>query len=229
MTDPLVVVHTSDIHLGSGADHGLPALQSVLLAARHDKAHVLLLAGDIFDNNRVDRAFVRDVAALLGDAGLPVVILPGNHDCLTPDAVYREACFAALPNVHILGLTAGEAVVFEELRLEVWGRAHLDYEDMAPLASPPPRSDRRWHIGMAHGHFVRDQYDEGRSYLIRRDHLEQVRFDYLALGHWDVWTPLETSAGPAYYSGSPHLARSVNLVHLDEVRGVQVARRRLTG
>jgi hypothetical protein len=98
---------------------------------------------------------------------------------------------------------------------------------MSPLSPAPSRAGLRWHIGMAHGHFVRDHYDEGRSYLIRQEHLRQLRFDYLALGHWDVWTSLEHTGCPAFYSGSPHLAKSVNVVQLDEAAGVQVMRRQV--
>jgi DNA repair exonuclease SbcCD nuclease subunit len=228
MTEPVTIVHTSDIHLGSGhGELGMAALQSVITAAQRENANMLLLAGDIFDNNRVDRSFVREVAAVMGDSGLPTIILPGNHDCLTPDAIYRESCFEGIDTVHVLGLTTTESLVLPKFSLEVWGRAHLDYEDMTPLTETPPRTDLRWHVGMAHGHFVRDHYDEGRSYLIRSEHLDQVSFDYVALGHWDVWTALEHAGVPVYYSGSPQLAKSVNLIYLDESRGVHVVRRHL--
>jgi DNA repair exonuclease SbcCD nuclease subunit len=228
MTRQLTLVHTSDIHLGSGyGDQGVDALQAVLHTAEAEDAHILLLAGDIFDNNRVPRDLVHEVAQMLAATGRETVVLPGNHDCLTPDSVYREACFTGLPNVHIIGLTTEDTAVFAEYDLEVWGRAHVDYEDMSPLDPSPARAATRWHIGMAHGHFVRDRDDEMRSYLIRSDHLERLSFDYLALGHWDVWTPLDHTGSAAYYSGSPHLAKSVNVVHLDVEVGVRVSRREL--
>ena len=86
-------------------------------------------------------------AGMLRDYGKPVVILPGNHDPLTPDSVYRRGGLGEISNVSILGLNAGKAVLFPEFELEIWGHAHLDYTDMSPLANPRPRTTRccaRW-------------------------------------------------------------------------------------
>ena len=101
----------------------------MLDAARVAGADVLLLAGDVFDHNRVPLEFIDRAARLLGDAGVPVVILPGNHDCLTPNSVYRRGGLADPANVQVLGITVDEAVEFAELELEIWGRPHLDHAD----------------------------------------------------------------------------------------------------
>ncbi len=92
---------------------------------------------------------------LLVGAGRPVVILPGNHDPLTPDSVYRRSAIAELPHVHVLGLTHEQAVVFPDYELEIWGHAHHHYDNMVPLRSPRPRV-ARWHITLAHGHYEAD-------------------------------------------------------------------------
>jgi hypothetical protein len=51
--------------------------------------------------------------------------------------------------------------------------------------------------------------------------------DYLALGHWD--RPMRVGNGivPAYYSGSPDLAGTVNLIRLTTGGEVVVTRERL--
>ena len=36
--------------------------------------------------------------------------------------------------------------------LEIWGQAHRDYFDMAPLRGARPRSTR-WQVAVAHGHY----------------------------------------------------------------------------
>jgi hypothetical protein len=51
--------------------------------------------------------------------------------------------------------------------------------------------------------------------------------DYLALGHWDRPMQVGNGAVPAYYSGSPALAGTVNLVHLTASGEVVVTRERL--
>jgi DNA repair exonuclease SbcCD nuclease subunit len=51
--------------------------------------------------------------------------------------------------------------------------------------------------------------------------------DYLALGHWDRPMRVGNGAVPAYYSGSPELAQTVNLVHLTPAGEVIVTREAL--
>ncbi|HXG42221.1 MAG TPA: metallophosphoesterase, partial [Dehalococcoidia bacterium] len=114
------LVHTSDLHLGAAygswhgrdVDHGLPLLERVLAAALAEEADALLLVGDIFDSNRVGEALVAAVARLLTALPLPVVFLPGNHDCYTADSVYRrleQACTGAT-NVHVVRSPEGETL-----------------------------------------------------------------------------------------------------------------------
>ena len=63
MQKSLTVVHTSDVHLDSRDTDAAPdgfrsraerAFSGVVDAARAEDADLLLIAGDLFDNNRVD-------------------------------------------------------------------------------------------------------------------------------------------------------------------------------
>src|SRR5207253_11452091 len=96
MASPLevVIVHSSDLHLGvddSFSDHDrLAALPKVLTAANKVGADVVVLAGDTFDNHRQPLELLEHAAQILRDYRNPIVILPGNHDPLTPDSVYRR-------------------------------------------------------------------------------------------------------------------------------------------
>ena len=211
----VVVAHSSDLHLGSrwqGHDD-LAALTSVLAATREAGAHVLLLAGDIFDHNRVPLGMIDRAARALADAALPVVVLPGNHDPITPDSVYRRGGLADPPNVDVLGVTVDEHLLLPDLGMGIWGRAHADYVDMSPLASAAARKMPH-EIVMAHGHWVSGAHDMHRSWLIHDHEVEATAADYVALGHWDRAEHVGTGSVPAYYSGSPDLARSINLVRL---------------
>lgn len=223
----LVLVHSSDLHLG--LDHHedeLAPLRQVLRAAREAQAHLLLLAGDVFDHNRVPLALLDRAARLLGDAGMPVVILPGNHDCLTPNSVYRRGGLAEPANVCVLGITVDEAVTFPELELGIWGRPHLDHADMSPLRDPRPRTARR-QVATAHGHWVTGPHDHHRAWLIHDDEIAATDADYVALGHWDRALPVGDGTVPAYYSGSPDLAKTVNVVRFAADGTVHVTRRPL--
>jgi DNA repair exonuclease SbcCD nuclease subunit len=158
--------------------------------------------------------FARRAASIISAAALPVVLLPGNHDPAVPDAVYRNGPLAAVDNLHVLGVTHEEAVVFADLNLEIWGRAHRDYGDMIPFERLRPRSTR-WQIATAHGHYVPvpDRTTRLRpSWLIGDDELKAAGADYIALGHWNRAAKVGTVA--AYYSGSPEYAGTVNIVRL---------------
>jgi DNA repair exonuclease SbcCD nuclease subunit len=217
----LVVVHSSDIHIDDDytarlfRGDGTMGLRLILEAARDASADLVILAGDVFEHNRLPVSLIDQTAALLEEFGLPTVILPGNHDPVTSDSVYRRGSLGDVRGVHILGVNSGDQVILPALDLEVWGHAHRDYGDMAPLRDPPKRRQRR-RIAVAHGHYVpvpEHVAAPHASWLFGDAAIAAADADYLALGHWNRST--QVSGGtPAYYSGSPELTRSVNLVRL---------------
>ena len=94
LTAPCYVI--SDVHLGYAPD---TVERSLLSFLRHlpGNAGSLLINGDLFEfwfewKSVVPRSAVRVLAALmdLRDAGLPMTMLAGNHDCWGGD-VLRSA------------------------------------------------------------------------------------------------------------------------------------------
>ena len=231
--DDVLVVHTSDLHLGSeihGGDgsgqESLAWLRAVLASAQ--QAQLLLVAGDMFDNNRLSASLLEAATSLLAEANLQIVILPGNHDPLTPDSVYRRGPFADAPNVSVLGLSGRGSAIFPEWSVEVWGRAHRSYSDMPPFADPPQRTTR-WQIALAHGHYEEagsSPVDHAwrPSWRFRSEDLAATNADYVALGHWERAVGVGGGKARAYYSGSPDLAGTVNVVRLGGDGGVRVGR-----
>ncbi len=220
----VVLAHSSDLHIGG---HSGPAdvhiLESVVRTATHNAADALILAGDIFDHNRLPLAVLDEAARILGDADLPVLILPGNHDCLAASSVYRRGGIGDPENVRVFGVTDEEKIVIPELELGLWGRPHNDYLDMAPLRNAPARFARH-QIVVAHGHWLEHQHDGHRSWLMTDEEIAAVDADYVALGHWDRATIAGDGSVAAYYSGSPDLAKTLNLVRLDGTAGPDVSR-----
>jgi DNA repair exonuclease SbcCD nuclease subunit len=228
----LILVHSSDLHVDDdriAAMHdgdGAAGLRAVLTTAREFGADSALPAGATFDNHMVTTATIDRAGEALAAAGLPVVILPGNHDPVNSDSVYARGRFAAIPNLRILGMTHDRAVPFPEYELEIWGNAHRDYHDMVPLRDPPPRA-MRWHVAMGHGHYEPPEtwHNPLRpSWLISDAMIAATRADYVALGHWDRAAQVGNGAVPAYYSGSPEYVHTVNLVRLTASGEVVVTR-----
>ena len=228
----IAIVHSSDIHVDDGytarahGGDGTRGLRCVLATAHKLGADLALLAGDVFEHNRLPQALIDRAVGVLEEAAIPIVILPGNHDPLTPGSVYERGAVHGPDNVHVIGLTAEQAVTFPHFDLEVWGHAHRDYGNMAPLASARARTTR-WQIVMAHGHY--ENADEvgavhRPSWLISDAQIAATGADYVALGHWNRAVRVGNGAVPAYYSGSPDLANTVNMVRLDAGGTVAVAR-----
>ena len=231
-TGDVVVVHSSDLHVDDGytarvyGGDGTAPLRCVLDVARVVSANIVLLTGDIFEHNRLPLDILDRAAGLLEDADIPVVILPGNHDPAIPDSVYHRGSIAKPDNVHVLGVTHEQAVHFPSFDLEIWGHAHRDYDDMAPLRSPRSRSTR-WQIVAAHGHYEPSPdmtTDLRPSWMISDAEIAATGADYVALGHWNTPKRVGRQGVRAYYSGSPDLAGTVNVVRLTPAGKVVVRR-----
>lgn len=229
------LVHSSDLHVEDAGPHapprqaaaGIEGLAAVLDTARAVRADLVLLAGDTFDHARVGDAMLSRATALIAAASLPVVLLPGNHDAALPDCLFRRAGLLGLPQVTVLGVNAATAL-FDDLDLEIWGRAHDGADALDPLGPPPPRRTR-WQVAMAHGHYVPAEewrWHSHRAWRIADEALCAARADYVALGHWDRAVRVGPPEVEAHYSGSPDLAGTVQLVTLAP-EGVAVRRERL--
>ena len=231
----ILLLHSSDLHVDDdrvaamhGGD-GAAGLRGVLDTAREFAADVVILAGDTFDNHQVTSATIDRAGRLLADAGLPIVILPGNHDPANAESIWLRGRFNEIGNLAILGITNQRKVAFPSLDLEIWGNAHRDYHDMVPLRDPPPRA-ALWQVAIGHGHYEPPETWANPlrpSWLISDAMIRDTQADYVALGHWDRAAQVGCGAVPAYYSGAPHHAETVNLVRLTAHGDVVVTREKL--
>ena len=232
----IVLLHSSDIHVDDGftaranEGDGTNPLRDVLRTAEVVNADIVMLVGDIFEHNRLPRDIILKAAKIMGAAKMHVVVLPGNHDPAMPGSPWHHQSMARANKLHILGVTHKRAILFPEFDLEIWGRAHYDYDDMNPLAKPLRRKTR-WQVALAHGHYepVADRRTALRaSWLFDDAELAATGADYVALGHWNRPIKVGNGAVPAYYSGSPDLAQTVNIIRLTAGGEVKVKRQKIT-
>ena len=227
---PVVILHSSDLHIDDDARlngyTGLMGLGCVLETAVEIRADLVVLTGDTFDNGRVAATVARQAGALLAKSPVPVILLPGNHDPAGPESMFHRSGITELTQARVIGLTAPESIIFDHLELEIVGRPHMSYSDMNPLPLKAPRK-ARWQVVLAHGHYVPPEdwdAESHRSWRISDKALAETAADYVALGHWDRPVAIGDGTVRAYYSGSPDLARTANLIRLDQVKGVAVER-----
>ena len=210
MKTTLRIAHCSDIHLDSNppGSAGNEALRHGFATALADmRAHrpdMMLLAGDLFDSNRPTEDTVRWAMDILGAQPFPIVMIPGNHDCMEGGAIFSRFDFNTIPNVTMLSAAEGEVAFLPELDVAVWGKGMVEHSRAyQPLAGCPPRPEGvRWYLGMGHGLFVPHGGDTDRSSPIHMREIEASPCDYLALGHHHAAMELVTDHSAAAYSGS---------------------------
>ncbi|NLE11520.1 MAG: DNA repair exonuclease, partial [Actinobacteria bacterium] len=56
-------------------------------------AEFVLVAGDLFDSRSADKATVSAACSAIGQIGVPVVVIPGNHDHGGPGCVWEQEFF----------------------------------------------------------------------------------------------------------------------------------------
>ena len=215
---PLRVVHTSDVHLGAYAGSGDAKWNArrelmeqtfgrVIDLANEVGADALLIAGDFFDNDRVSEETVVFAAETIRRFEGQTFLIPGNHDPMDPGSIYwRHDMEAIAKRLTIVREHQGEMVTPEGLDVVLWGRAYLDTDwHFKPLAGLPERLDNRWHIAMAHGHFVREGGEMHRSLLMKDSEVAAAagHWDYMAFGHWEPHADVSTGGVTAVYSGAP--------------------------
>jgi DNA repair exonuclease SbcCD nuclease subunit len=207
-------VHTADWQVGMKCprlgdastrvrEERLAAGHRVIRAAREHGADFILVAGDLFEDNAVDRVLVQKVADILNSFGGPVFVLPGNHDPLVPGSVWAHPAWKSASKVHLL---------VEEALVEVPGgmlypcpikEKHSGRNPTAWIPSKGPQDANVIRIGLAHGTvegIVQDEPD----YPIPVDAALRAGLNYLALGHWHSFAAYSGPDGASRmaYSGT---------------------------
>ena len=113
-------LHTSDWQLGMTRSFLSEEAQARYTQARFDairtmgriakekQCQFMLVCGDSFESNQVDRKTVARAIEALKEVTVPVYLLPGNHDPLNAASVYRSSTFIEKKpaNVYIIENTA---------------------------------------------------------------------------------------------------------------------------
>lgn len=170
--------------------------------AREQAVDVVVVAGDVFDDNGIGADTLqqaRDALAAFGD--VPVVLLPGNHDPATPDSALAR--LGTLPGRVHVALTA------EPLRFhgfEVWPcplTARHAWDDPTDWL-PPVTHDGTLRIVAAHGGVL--DFGETTELPNRIDVAGILArgYDYVALGDWHG---LYRVSDRAWYAGAPEATR----------------------
>ena len=195
-------LHTADWQIGMRAgsvgkagervrQQRLRTAERVVQVARENGAAFILLAGDTFEDNGVDRRLVQRVGDTLSAFPGPIYIIPGNHDPAVPGSVWEHPVWDSHDNLH---------VIVDNAPVQLDG-GHLfpcpirsKHSSSDPTAWITPDQADGIRIGLAHGTVEGVGQDEP-EYPIPRDAPERSGLDYLALGHWHSTTTYEAGDG----------------------------------
>ncbi len=219
------ILHTSDVHLDRPDDTPSLSLERLVDVAIEREVDAVVIAGDLFDHNRIGEKVFAATLAQFRRLSVPVVILPGNHDCLIPEAVLRRPEFRENDGIHVIDSLDGETLDMPSLGLSFWGKSLDSYEaDMRPLAGLPATLRRdRWNIVVAHGYHANGSSLSLRGLPILDEEIAAlVDWDYVALGHIPVFRCVSSEKPVAYYSGAVSVVGTAVLVEFVEGTGAQV-------
>jgi hypothetical protein len=217
--EPIRIIHTADIHLdrcfassGMSAAAGNRRRQSlrdglhrIIERAGTWPADALLIAGDLFEHDRLNRDTVAFLQAEFDSIPhVPVFITPGNHDPYISDSPYATERWPG--HVVIFSRPVWEAHSVAQVPLTIHGFG-FDGPDISqnPFGSLQIPPDDRVHVGVAHGSERNHQPPDKGAYapFVAADAATKG-LAYLALGHFHAFTPIQGEfATTMCYSGAP--------------------------
>ncbi len=199
------VLVSADIHLGSPirsaamrnpdlGDHLKQASRDTFLRivdlAISENVEVLVLAGDIFDNDQPDlksRAFLISKLARAADAGIPTILIRGNHDALLDHRAHGDLG----PNIHLLHKNEPSVEIggvwFHGLSFDA---AHVSKSFLPDY--PAPVTGRK-NVGLMHTSLDGSPAHDPYAPCSEQD-LMAHGYDLWCLGH--IHAPFERTSGP---------------------------------
>lgn len=184
-------IHTADWQIGMKAAHvgaagetvraeRLRSAQRVVDAAIEQKVDFVVIAGDTFEHNAVDRVLVQKVADIVGKLNCPAYLIPGNHDPLVAGSVWQHPAWKSHAHVRVIS----EAAPVELAGVTLYP---CPLREKYSLKDPTRWIDARQctgvAVGIAHG-TVEGVTIAEVDYPISREAASRAGLDYLALGHW---------------------------------------------
>ena len=221
-------VHTADWQLGMTRHFLAGEAQPRFSAARRDAvaglgalaadagAEFVVVSGDVFEDNQLAPTIISQSLEAMRAIGIPVYLLPGNHDPLNAASVYTSALFTAEcpANVRVLD-RAGVHEVRPGLQIVAapW-RSKAPTSDLVAEVLADLPADGVTRVLVAHGGVDVLDPDPTKPSLIRlagvEDALARGAIHYVALGDKHSLTDVG-GTGRVWYSGSPEVTNYDNI------------------
>ncbi len=208
-------IHTADWQIGMKTEgigkageivrkERISAVERIVKVANEKSVDFIIVAGDLFEDNGVERVVVQKIGDILSKFGGPVFIIPGNHDPASPGSVWEHPVWNSHDNLHVLL----NAEPVEHKNCILYPCPVLEkYSTSKPISWIKADQPSYIQIGIAHG-TVEGIHQEEPDYPISRNAPIECGLDYLALGHWHSTTLYEeNNTVRMAYSGTHETSR----------------------
>lgn len=239
-------LHTADWHLGMKysqlEDKAEKARQIRINSVQKVLEHAgdvdfILVAGDLFDNNNVDKQLLNTVSKIFQSTSVPIYIIPGNHDPLTLDSLYWDPVWDTLNNVTIFKESEPFTLPYHNVTIYPspvsQKQSKKDPTDWIKAADNSPSEIKidgspseikidgslsdgnnqsarnEISIGLAHGNLAIDGYIDNPNFPINPNRAPMSDLDYLALGEWHSYRTFQDHEGinRTVYPGTPETTK----------------------
>ncbi|HUO37661.1 MAG TPA: exonuclease SbcCD subunit D [Mycobacterium sp.] len=186
------------------------AVAAIGAVASETGAEFVVVAGDVFEHNSLEARVISQSLEAMRTIGVPVYLLPGNHDPLDASSVYTSPLFLAecpdnvvvLDRVGVHDVRPGLQIVAAP-----W-RSKRPTTDLVAEALDGLPTDEVTRVLVAHGGVDILEPDRDKPWLIRLAGVEEAlsrgAVHYVALG--DKHSRMAVGAsGRVWYSGSPEV------------------------
>ena len=214
-------LHTGDWQLGMTrhffsegvqerfAQSRFDAIRELGRIAEEENCQFMVVCGDVFESNLVDRKTVSRALEALKDVHVPVYLLPGNHDPLNAASVYRSTTFLERKPAHVHVIEDTNPIRVDE-GIEIIGipwASKRPLQDLVALATGQLEAAvNTMRVCVAHGMVdsLSPNLDDPALISLRSAEtvIAQDKIHYLALGDRHSLTEVGDS-GCVWYAGTP--------------------------
>ncbi|MBU8831978.1 metallophosphoesterase family protein [Mycolicibacterium goodii] len=187
------------------------AVASLGEVAKRTGAEFVVVSGDVFEHNQLAPRDVSQALEAMRAIGVPVYLLPGNHDPLDAASVYTSALFLAERPDNVVVLDrAGVHEVRPGVQIVAapWRSKAPTTDLVGDVLGEVPAADGVTRVLVGHGGVDILDPDKDKPSLIRmaavEDALSRNAVHYVALGDKHSRTEVGDT-GRVWYSGSPEV------------------------
>ncbi len=205
------ILHCADVHIGA-AESSLGTLstsrqaetlitfEKIIELAKTNAVDILLIAGDLFNSNNIDKSFSDRVFQSFSTIpSTRIVYAAGNHDPLNADSPFKN--YTLPENLYVLD-TKDCFVEFSDINTRVYGKSFKEVYMQGSQRFSLNTDDNFINLMCIHGELKSDLNSNYNS--ITTEFIENSGMDYIALGHVHKRTDI-AKIGCSYlsYCGCP--------------------------